>query len=162
MDPDQGDLEMLSRQECLSLLRGVDVGRVGLSLNALPVILAVRFILAGDDIVFSSPRATVDAALVGTVVCFEADQPGSGNTHGWSVLVTGRAWPLQRSRERGTPPAVDESDGQLVRLSADLVSGRRGPLDSRALAGLAGGSSPMGASQGLSALPGMSEGAEAR
>jgi CBS domain-containing protein len=125
-----GDVEMRSRQECLSLLRGVDVGRLGLSVRALPVILAVRFVLADDDIIFSSPSPTVDAALSGTVVCFEADEPGAGESLGWSVLVTGRAWPLT-GHEPGAATYSSSLEGPLFRLSADLISSHRGPLGHR-------------------------------
>ena len=38
-------LEVLSREECLSLMATVSVGRLGVSIDALPAILPVNFVL---------------------------------------------------------------------------------------------------------------------
>src|SRR5689334_11973949 len=72
--------------ECLGLLSTVHTGHVALSMNALPVIFAVAFVVDGREIEFEC-RPEHLAAVDGNVVCFHADDVPSG----WSVTVTGMA-----------------------------------------------------------------------
>ncbi len=92
MDSDGGTtLESLNRNACLELMPTVPVGRIGISITALPVILPVNFALVGEKIVFRTiPRTKLDAAAVGAVVAFEVDSYSPDGTSGWSVLVQGR------------------------------------------------------------------------
>lgn len=72
--------------ECIRLLSTVSVGRVGLSLNAMPVIVTVDFAVDGDDLSFrTQPGTKLADALAGNVVCFQAEDAG------WSLNVTGTA-----------------------------------------------------------------------
>lgn len=117
------------------MLRRAKVGRIGLSVRALPVIIPVRFVLAGDAIIFSPPEACSDGAVSGNVVCFEAGELNREDE--WSVLVTGMASPVQPDEERDLLRVLlDDAglEGHLMRIGADLISGRRGPLVHRALA----------------------------
>ncbi|HYA00194.1 MAG TPA: pyridoxamine 5'-phosphate oxidase family protein [Candidatus Binatia bacterium] len=82
----------LARARCLELLATVPVGRVGLSVGALPVVLPVNFVLAGDRLVFRTvPGTKLDAAAVRAVVAFEADAYDAGGAWGWSVMVQGQS-----------------------------------------------------------------------
>lgn len=127
------DVTRLSPQECLHLLRRVEVGRVGLSLGALPTILPVPFVVVGDDVIVSSPGSKFDAALSGNVVCFEADDLDPLGNEAWSVVVTGRGALIRPEEERQQPELValraqEAGSGSLIRIRADLVSGQRNPL----------------------------------
>ena len=79
--------------ECLELLGSVPVGRVGVTIDALPAVLPVNFVVWNGSIVFATvPGTKLDAAAANEVVAFEAD--GFGTPHapgGWSVLVRGIA-----------------------------------------------------------------------
>ena len=82
----------LSRSQCLGLLSTVKVGRVGVSIGALPVILPVNFLVLRENIVFRTvPGTKLDAATAHTVVAFEADAYAADGSWGWSVLIQGVA-----------------------------------------------------------------------
>jgi hypothetical protein len=82
----------VSRDECLGLLRTTRVGRVALSIDALPVVLPVGFALLGENIVL---RCLVDSPLsrsgVDVVLAFQVDNFDAATQTGWSVLVQGMA-----------------------------------------------------------------------
>ena len=88
----RGDLRPLSREECLLLLGREALGRVSVSIGALPLILPVNYSLFDGAIVLRTAQGTkLGAALAGTVVGFEIDGTDTGHTTGWSVLVIGHA-----------------------------------------------------------------------
>lgn len=107
---------VLERDECLLLLATHRLGRVAVSLGALPTVLPVNFRLVGDRIVF---RAAVDprleAAMRDAVVAFEVDEIDEIDHTGWSVVVTGIARAV-------SDPA---GDVRTVEVSTDLVTGQR-------------------------------------
>lgn len=127
------DSEILTREECFELLHRASTGRVGISIDALPVILPVHFGLFGESVLFRTvPGSKLDAAIIGSVVAFQADawEPSSG-TH-WSVLLQGivsevgsqadapRARAIAIKSWRGMQP-----DQRLVSLNATNATGRR-------------------------------------
>jgi uncharacterized protein len=82
----------LSPNECRALLRAGGIGRVALSVSALPAIFPVRYHLHDDQIVLGITIAPAQgAALADAVIAFEADALDAGGDGGWSVLVVGRA-----------------------------------------------------------------------
>ncbi len=88
----RGHLRELSRAECLAHLATVSVGRLGLSIRALPAILPVNFALHDEDVVLRTvPGTKLDAATAQAVVAFEADAHDPDGAWGWSVLVQGVA-----------------------------------------------------------------------
>jgi uncharacterized protein len=123
----------LPREECLRLLASVPVGRVGLSLQALPVVLPVNFALLDGEVVFRTVAGTkFHAAVGGTVLAFEVDGYESDGRSGWSVLVQGVSQvvtdptELQRARQLTVDPwAVDGAADRIVRITVSVVSGRR-------------------------------------
>ena len=130
---DRNGLEVLSRADCLALLASVQVGRVGVSIDALPTILPVNFGLDGDDIVFRTVRGTkLVEATRNAVIAFEADEVDAGTATGWSVVVTGRSHEVTEAEEIARLDhlhlaswALDGRADHWVRIRADLVSGRR-------------------------------------
>ncbi len=127
VERDRNGFEILTHADCLRLLATVKVGRVGVSMDALPVILPVNFAVDGDSVVFrTNPGTKLDAAVAGCVVCFEADNADESGDAGWSVVVTGRAGvagDTSRLEELGVPDLLAESG--WIRIPADVVSGRR-------------------------------------
>jgi nitroimidazol reductase NimA-like FMN-containing flavoprotein (pyridoxamine 5'-phosphate oxidase superfamily) len=74
----------------LRLLASVSVGRVGLSIKALPAVLPVNFALLDGEVVFRTVEGTkFHAAAAGRVLAFEADGYETDGLSGWSVLVQG-------------------------------------------------------------------------
>ena len=49
-------------EECLRLLATVPVGRVGVTIDALPAVLPVNFVMTGGAVVFASAAMTGDSA----------------------------------------------------------------------------------------------------
>ncbi|MGD0942757.1 MAG: pyridoxamine 5'-phosphate oxidase family protein [Acidimicrobiales bacterium] len=121
----------LSRNECLRLLATSPIGRVGLSIEALPAVLPVNFAVLDGDVVFRTAEGTkLHAATVGRVLAFEADGYATDGLSGWSVLVQGvsrlvtEPTELHRALQLTVEPwAVDAAD-QIVRITSTMISGR--------------------------------------
>jgi len=117
----------------MALLAEASVGRLGLSIGALPVILPVNYLLIGDRIVFRTVHGTkLDAATRNAVVAFEADQYENDGSAGWSVLVRGIAAEttdhqiLTTARSRGlTSWALDGLADHYILIDTEVVTGRR-------------------------------------
>ena len=124
-------LEPLSEEESLRLLGSSSLGRIGISLGAMPAILAVNYAVHGGDIIFRTAKgAKLRAALDRTVVAFEVDQSDPTRHEGWSVLVVGRASEvtgadLEAARHVPVTPWAPGERGHVVRIRPELVSGRR-------------------------------------
>jgi len=127
---DRNAVAVLDRAECMRLLANGHVGRVGLSIGALPVILPVSYVLDGGRIVFRSSGGTkLDQALRGAVVCFEVDDVDPTHHAGWSVLVTGRSSVVTDAEDLARADALPlrrwGGDGDhVVEIRIELVSGR--------------------------------------
>ena len=131
MRVDRNGMRMLSRGEALARLATTEVGRVGVTMRAMPVILPVTFVLDRENVVFRTGRGTkLAAALNRHVVAFQADDIDPGTRRGWSVLVIGTALPVEDEEElawvRSLPlePWIDGELDHFVRIPAVHVSGR--------------------------------------
>ncbi len=121
----------LDRSTCLSLLSSVGLGRVGLSVDALPVIVPVGFHVSGDRIVFAlCPSDRAAASVNGVVVVFEADDVDPMTGDGWTVMVQGPARVLadpvaHGGRGHTVPECVGPDEAyELVAMSTDVITGR--------------------------------------
>jgi nitroimidazol reductase NimA-like FMN-containing flavoprotein (pyridoxamine 5'-phosphate oxidase superfamily) len=124
-------LRHLSREECIELLGRDRLGRVGVTIGALPVILPVNYALFGDAIVLrTAPGTKLTAALVGAVVGFEIDGTNLEHTAGWSVLVVGHAREirddgvLERVRRLPLAPWSPDHRDHFVEIAVEQLSGR--------------------------------------
>lgn len=130
---DRHGLEVLSADECWSLLRQSTIGRVALVHDGEPVVLPVSFGVVGHQIAFRSARgAKLGAARMNQPVAFEVDSFDVETLSGWSVLVEGTADTIYAESEvaelealgvkRWTPQPF-ESD--WVKILPNDISGRR-------------------------------------
>jgi nitroimidazol reductase NimA-like FMN-containing flavoprotein (pyridoxamine 5'-phosphate oxidase superfamily) len=131
MTNDRNGLTILSRPECVEMLGTVPVGRIALSVGALPVVLPVNFAMLDDDVVIRTVAGSrLEAAATNAVVAFEADQVDPAAKGGWSVLVQGVASEitdpdeLERARRMPLDP-WSGVDGHYLRIATRFVSGRR-------------------------------------
>lgn len=131
-------MEILGREECLELLRTQPVARLGLSVQALPVIVPVNFVLRDDEIVIcTSPGSKLAAACDRSVVALEVDDYDSMSHTGWSVLVQGGSRVLSEVDEVDDAshlwlrPWANPSANRWIAVSTDLISGRRIRHDQR-------------------------------
>ena len=129
---DRNGLEILERDECLRLLAGAHIGRLALSIDALPVILPVNFVMHDDQVVFrTAPGTKLSAAARSAVVAFEADQIDPMRHEGWSVLVTGRAHEVVDTKRIGRlallplRPWAPGTRDHFIAVETDRISGRR-------------------------------------
>jgi len=132
VEVDRNGLEVIGRDECLRLLAGATLGRIGVTSGALPAVLPVNFWLDGDRILVRTGEGSkLDAAARNAVVAFEADDFDPMYHSGWSVLVTGVAREVTDPGELaalGNAPLTrwaPRGNGHLVAIATDMISGRR-------------------------------------
>jgi uncharacterized protein len=128
---DQG-LELLTEDQCRQLLTGGEVGRVGITIGALPAIFPVNYRMVDGAIVFrTAPGTKMSAATEGAVVAFEVDDYQLADRSGWSVLAVGRAEVVDdrdtafKALEARLEPFVDGTRTAIVRIEPLFLSGRR-------------------------------------
>ena len=122
----------MSDDECHALLATAQIGRVVLSIDALPAALPVNPRLIDDAIVFrTGPGTKLTAALRHTVVGFEVDEIDPPTRSGWSVLVVGTSdvvsdpTEIARLDRAGLHSWAPISAPHYVRISIQRISGRR-------------------------------------
>ena len=126
-------LSELAALECWSLLETVPIGRVGISVKALPVVLPVNFAVVDRCIVFRTVEGTkLKTATAGAVVAFEADAYETDGRSGWSVLIQGVAGVVHDPVELATLArlpieawALDGAADRYVQIQPTTISGRR-------------------------------------
>jgi nitroimidazol reductase NimA-like FMN-containing flavoprotein (pyridoxamine 5'-phosphate oxidase superfamily) len=124
-------LELLTEEQCLRLLATQMVGRIGVSVGALPAIFPVNYGMADGDIVFRTGEGTkLRHAVEGGVVGFEVDSVDIATQTGWSVLVIGRAEQMTADEielleHLGLSPWAGPGRTTMVRIHPELISGRR-------------------------------------
>ena len=139
MTVDRNGLVPMSHAECLLAAQSRAVGRVAVTVDALPGVFPINFAFLDGDVLFRTGTGTKLAAAVrGSVVAFEVDDIDPQTHTGWSVLIVGRAEALTRpddiERAQAVPlqPWAPGSRGHFVRIRSDLVSGRRLTTEARA------------------------------
>jgi uncharacterized protein len=128
---DQG-LELLNEAQCRQLLAGGEVGRVGISVGALPAIFPVNYrVIDGAIVYWTAPGSKMSAAVAGAVVAFEVDDYQVADRSGWSVLAVGRADVvtdpdlIKRVAATHLEPFADGARTTVVRIEPTFLSGRR-------------------------------------
>jgi uncharacterized protein len=124
--------ELLGEDECRALLHDASIGRVAVSLGAIPAVFPVNYRMDGGDICFLTAEGTkLEAAVRGTVVAFEVDEVDERNEEGWSVLAVGEAHEVTGEvaghlvEEMSLHPWAPGTRSHLVRIHPDFLSGRR-------------------------------------
>lgn len=83
-------VEMLSASECRGYLAQVGIGRVAVTVDALPAIYTVPFVLNGETLLIRVAQCSaLRRALAGSVVALSADHFDESQEDSWSVLVRG-------------------------------------------------------------------------
>lgn len=103
-----------------------------MTIDALPVILPVNFLLVDDWILFRTvPGTKLDAAMRRSVAAFQADEHAPDGSWGWSVLVRGYARDLKDGTRTAAasllrPWAFPHGEANhVVGIETTMVSGRR-------------------------------------
>jgi uncharacterized protein len=123
--------EILSEDECLDLLEEGWLGRVAVTMGALPAIFPVNYCAEDGAIYFLTGQGTKLAAAVrSAVVAFEVDEADIGSRQGWSVLVIGRAQEVHLEEAGSSAvsrlgPWAPGDRSHLIRICPEFLSGRR-------------------------------------
>jgi nitroimidazol reductase NimA-like FMN-containing flavoprotein (pyridoxamine 5'-phosphate oxidase superfamily) len=132
MEVDRNGLEVLGRDECLHLLGTSMLGRLGLTVGALPTVLPVNYRLIGDKVIFRTSIGTkLQAATTNAVVAFQVDDMDPLWHTGWSVVVTGVAREvtdpdeLARLDVTRIPRWAPLGESRIVEVATEMVTGRR-------------------------------------
>ena len=117
--------EAMTAEQCRRLLASTHIGRIALTVGALPVVLPVQYALDADHLLVRTPgHHDVGRGVDGQVVGFEADQLDLDHGAGWCVSVTGTVHVVDRHGDVGTVHPWF-SDGMLLSLDTDVIAGHR-------------------------------------
>ncbi len=126
------EYELLDQAECINLLGFSHVGRIALSIGALPAIYPVNYMVDGESIVFCTcTGADLSNATDKAVLAFEAGHIDPTGRGGWSVLAVGVAGEIADPETRlklafaEHAPWLPSDSARLFRLPLELVSGTR-------------------------------------
>jgi CBS domain-containing protein len=133
VDTPATDIEILSEEECLELLRAHRIGRIALSDHGQPLIFPVNY--AADDraVVFRTAPGMKLTESPMTKVAFEIDEVDTAAGTAWSVLVQGVAYEItsaldslsERLRELVVEPMAPGEHRNWVAVTRHEISGRR-------------------------------------
>ena len=131
MYSDGSALERLSRDECLTLMASVPVGRIIYTRRALPAVELVNFALDhGDIVIRTDSGGKLAAAARGAVVAFETDQVDLAGQSGWSITAIGPSTEvtdpgeLARLRTIGLKSWAPGERDHFIRISPVMLNGR--------------------------------------
>jgi len=113
----------LSQEECWELLAHTDLGRVALSIHALPTIFPVHYSVSGRTVAIclgdhDLPTSSVNDAII----AFAVDAIDNETRSGWLVQMQGRALLPTTLTE---PRCLRSNAGDIMHLNPGTVSGRR-------------------------------------
>jgi nitroimidazol reductase NimA-like FMN-containing flavoprotein (pyridoxamine 5'-phosphate oxidase superfamily) len=124
-------LEILTEEQCMDLVAAESVGRIAVSVSALPAIFPVNYQLVDGDVMFlTGDGMKSHAAVEGAVVGFEVDHIDAEHQTGWSVMLVGQVRLVADKDRAGfddgrISPWVGGYQSHLVTLHPEFVSGRR-------------------------------------
>ena len=119
----------MERSECLAFLQSKSLGRIGLSIAALPTIEPVRcYHVIRDEILIHIPcDSRLKDALRFNIVSFQVDDL-SDDGIGRSVVVVGRSSPAPSNVFGLVNDAIKRGEDALFVLRCELVTGRASEL----------------------------------
>jgi uncharacterized protein len=125
-------LEILSAEQCRDLLQRSTVGRVAVTVAALPAIFPVNYAVLDGQIIFRTGDGTkLRAALEKAVVAFQVDHFDGSVASGWSVMAVGLAeeitdpHDLAAAEALGLLPFAAGDRSHYIRIAPEFLSGRR-------------------------------------
>ncbi len=125
-------VDSIEQSACLALLGEGGIGRVAVSIGAVPAVFPVNYAMLDGHVVFRTAGATsLHAAASNAVVAFEVDDLDPLGHEAWSVLVVGTADEITddarraRADELLVRPHSPTSAEHVMEICPELVSGRR-------------------------------------
>jgi uncharacterized protein len=128
---DQG-LELLDPTDAWRRVCEGEVGRIAVTMGALPAIFPVNYRVIDGSIVFrTAPGSKLSAASANAIVAFEVDDFDRANRSGWSVLVVGPSEVVHDlafarvALDGRLEPWADGHRANIVRIRPEIITGRR-------------------------------------
>lgn len=132
MPCERPDLQVLGRAECLRLLASVPIGRIAFTVDAMPAVQPVAFVLHDGQVVIRTRQGSkLVAGTRDSIVAFEADSYEPASHTGWSVTVVGPATTasnpqlVERLATLPLRPWAPQGQENFVLISIMVVHGRR-------------------------------------
>lgn len=129
-------VEILAADECWTLLRRSEVGRLGVAIMNQPDIFPVNYVVDHGAVVFRTAEGTkLAASVLGRAVAFEIDGYDAARGEAWSVVVKGRAVEIKTMQEVFDAcdlplfPWLASPKPRFVRIEPESVTGRRFRVD---------------------------------
>jgi len=120
---DEGD-DLIPEPECWELLASASVGRIALSIRALPAIFPVQYHLNGRNLAVCLGHHQLPERALNAVVAFAADAIDPASRTGWSVQVQGRSV-IPRGLRIDTDCGWPAASAQVVEIQPGIISGHR-------------------------------------
>lgn len=130
-----GDLEEMTRQECLDLLATEEIGRLSVVVGHYPEIFCVNYRLDGDIVVLRTRLGGLLATSEHANIGFEVDHLDPASRSGRSVLICGMTEDvtdrvpsdaiLQRSRNLAIDPWPAGERPRILRIIPASMTGRK-------------------------------------
>lgn len=129
MEADRNGMAVLEEEECLRRLGRNGIGRLAVTVGALPVIFPIGYAMHEGAVYFrTAPGTKLAAASADAIVAFEVDQVDPLSHCGWSVVIVGPASIVDPSEpglaDLPIPRWVSNAPEHVVRVAPGLISGR--------------------------------------
>jgi hypothetical protein len=126
------DNDHFDDKQCLALLGRTQLGRIALSLKAMPVVVPVRYTLDDGDLLFSVSGDQLIRALHGNIAALQSDGFEEDSGQRWTVFATGPVRRVEGYEDFGlvvpslssAPVTADREESGLFRLKPAILSGR--------------------------------------
>jgi nitroimidazol reductase NimA-like FMN-containing flavoprotein (pyridoxamine 5'-phosphate oxidase superfamily) len=126
-------IEVITRDECLSLLAADVIGRLAIVSGGAPFVFPINYAMDGEDVVFRTDHGMKLDEGPRSPACFEIDAFERADRAGWSVVVIGRleevtaydADRFHRLTTLGVDPWAAGERQHWMRLVATTITGRR-------------------------------------
>ncbi len=126
-----GAIEELGREECLELMATQRVGRLGVIVDGVPLVLPMQFVLDGSTVVLQTNQGSKTLHTPLTSVSFEVDHVDWDQGVGWSVLVQGIGEDISTAIDERSETAPDPGRPHLGAASGGSLALDHPPLDHR-------------------------------
>ncbi|MGW0232249.1 pyridoxamine 5'-phosphate oxidase family protein [Actinopolymorpha singaporensis] len=127
-----GEPAMIGCVESLRLLGSTSVGRVVFTIDALPAVEPVAFVLDDEHVVFRTVEdSQLDTATRNTIVAFQADEIDAIQRGWWTVVTIGYAHAVTEPAETARlsklplPAWTCEEPTHFVLIRMDIIQGQR-------------------------------------
>jgi uncharacterized protein len=122
-----GGTEIISKEDCLDLLRSESIGRLALVVDERIEIFPVNYAVDGGSVLFRTNDGRKLRGSGGAEVAFEVDAIESDAHAGWSVVVHGHPEDITDHGETASDDVQPWAGRKefLVRIAPRSITGRR-------------------------------------